>query len=99
MSSTLRFGERNRPAYQVVPPLENGDHLTRDEFERRYEAMPWIKKAELIEGMVYVSSPVLHRTHGKPHALVNGWLVYYFAQTPGVDIGDNGTVRLAEDSE
>ena len=23
-----------------VPPLEPGDHLTRDEFERRYEAMP-----------------------------------------------------------
>lgn len=33
-------------------PLENGDRLTRDEFERRYAAMPHVKKAELIEGIV-----------------------------------------------
>ncbi len=37
-----------------IPPLENGDRLTRDEFERRYEAMPHLKKAELIEGEVYI---------------------------------------------
>ncbi|NOT54476.1 MAG: Uma2 family endonuclease, partial [Deltaproteobacteria bacterium] len=36
-----------------VPALENGDRLTRPEFERRYEAMPHLKKAELIEGVVY----------------------------------------------
>jgi hypothetical protein len=36
-----------------LPPLENGDRLTRPEFERRYQAMPHIKKAELIEGVVY----------------------------------------------
>ena len=28
----------------VVPALENGDRLTRTEFERRYEAMPHLKK-------------------------------------------------------
>ena len=36
----------------AVPPLENGERLTRAEFERRYEAMPELKKAELIEGEV-----------------------------------------------
>jgi len=41
-----------------LPPLESGDRLTRQEFERRYQAMPPIKKAELIEGVVYVASPV-----------------------------------------
>ncbi len=41
-------------AHDVVLPLENGDKLTRAEFERRYEAMPHLKKAELIEGVVYV---------------------------------------------
>jgi hypothetical protein len=50
----------------VVPALENGDRLTRAEFERRYEAMPHLKKAELIEGVVYVPSPVRHRQHGAP---------------------------------
>lgn len=34
----------------TIPPLENGDKLTRTEFERRYHAMPDHKKAELIEG-------------------------------------------------
>ena len=57
-----------------LPPLENGDRLTRDEFERRYEAMPHLKKAELIEGVVYVPSPVRYRHHGVPHALLMaGW--------------------------
>src|ERR687886_253158 len=82
-----------------VPPLENGDRLTRDEFERRYEAMPHLKKAELIEGVVYVPSPVRHRHHGAPHALMIGWLVQYAAGTPGVEEGDNSTVRLDLDNE
>src|SRR5215510_10903111 len=82
-----------------VPPLENGDRLTRDEFERRYEAMPYLKKAELIEGVVYVPSPVRYRHHGAPHALLIGWLVQYAAGTPGVEVSDNSTVRLDLDNE
>ena len=82
-----------------VPPLENGDRLTRDEFERRYEAMPHLKKAELIEGVVYVPSPVRYRHHGAPHALLINWLGHYAAGTPGVGISDNSTVRLDLDNE
>jgi len=82
-----------------VPPLENGDRLTRDEFERRYDAMPHLKKAELIEGVVYVPSPVRHRHHGAPHALLVSWLGQYIAGTPGVEISDNSTVRLDLDNE
>jgi hypothetical protein len=41
-----------------LPLFENGDRLTRAEFERRYEAMPRVKKAELIEGVVYLGPPV-----------------------------------------
>ena len=51
-----------------IPPLQNGDRLTRAEFERRYEAMPHVKKAELIEGVVYMPSPVSFENHGGPHA-------------------------------
>src|SRR5918912_4518761 len=86
------------PARQVLP-LEPGDRLTRPEFERRYEAMPHLKKAELIEGVVYVPSPVRYRHHGAPHALMIGWLVQYAAGTPGVEVGDNSTVRLDLDNE
>ena len=77
-----------------LPPLENGDRLTREEFERRYEAMPDVMKAELIEGVVYVPSPVRHRHHGQPHIYLSGWLVQYQASTPGVEASDNCTVRL-----
>ncbi len=81
-----------------VPPLENGDHLTRVEFERRYHAMPHLKKAELIEGVVYLGSPVRIDQHGRPHASVVGWLYFYCANTPGVDFADNTTVRLDEEN-
>jgi Uma2 family endonuclease len=82
-----------------LPPLENGDRLTRDEFERRYEAMPHLKKAELIEGVVYVPSPVRYRHHGAPHAHLITWLGQYAAGTPGVEVSDNSTVRLDLDNE
>src|ERR671922_3091229 len=83
----------------AVLPLENGDRLTRAEFERRYEAMPHLNKAELIEGVVYVPSPVRHRHHGAPHAQLIGWLVQYAAHTPGVEVADNTSVRLDLDNE
>jgi len=52
--------------------LENGDRLTRAEFERRYDAMPELRKAELIEGVVYLTSPVHVDQHGEPHADEDG---------------------------
>ena len=82
-----------------IPPLENGDRLTRPEFERRYEAMPHLKKAELIEGVVYVPSPVRYEGHGRQHSALNTWLGVYMASTPGIGIGDNTTVRLDLDNE
>jgi len=77
-----------------VPRLQAGDRLTVEEFERRYAAMPDLKKAELINGVVYMPSPVLHEEHGSPHFDVIGWLAYYRAMTAGVDGGDNSTLRL-----
>src|SRR5215510_5588951 len=84
---------------EAVPPLENGDTLTRAEFERRYEAMPHLKKAELIEGVVYVPSPVRHRYHGHQHAHLLNWLGHYEVGTPGVEVSGNVTVRLDLDNE
>jgi hypothetical protein len=82
-----------------VPPLRNGDHLTRDEFERRYNAMPDKKKAELIEGVVYMPSPVHFEEHGEQHAHLMGLLTFYRFHTPGVRVGDNATVRLDLENE
>jgi hypothetical protein len=79
MSISFPRGILNRSAEPVdrdgvMPPLENGDRLTRDEFERRYEAMPHLKKAELIEGVVYVPSPVRQKYHGRQHCHLLTWL-------------------------
>lgn len=82
----------------AVPPLENGDVLSRDEFERRYEAMPDVK-AELIEGVVYMSSPVSFRRHGEPDMDLGVWLGTYKWKTPGILGGHNSTVRLDLDNE
>ena len=76
------------------PSLESGDHLTRDEFHRRYCARPDIKKAELVEGVVYVASPVRFDLHAEQHADMMTWLGTYRVNTPGVRLADNATVRL-----
>ena len=78
--------------------LESGDRLSQTEFHRRYCARPDIKKAELVEGVVYVASPV-RALHGEPHGDVMGWLAAYKARTPGVRMGDNMTVILDDDNE
>jgi Uma2 family endonuclease len=82
-----------------VAPLEAGDRLSRAEFERRYEAMPDLKKAELIEGVVYVPSPIRLRRHGSPQFELIGWLGCYKAATPGVIGAGDVSVRLDLDNE
>jgi hypothetical protein len=89
----------SQPPPQATQGLEPGDRLTRAEFERRYEGMPEIKKAELIEGVVYMPSPVRLRRHGRPHFRLIGWLAAYEAETPSVMGGDNTTARLDMDNE
>ena len=84
---------------EPIPPLENGDHLTRDEFERRYHAMPEVRKAELIEGVVYMPSPVRLERHAEPHFELIGLLCFYKWSTPGVRGADNATNRLDLDNE
>ncbi len=77
-----------------VPPLENGDRLTRQEFERRYGAMPKGHGAELIEGVVYMAAALRFLSHGKPHSQLNAWLATYQIFTLDVEIADAPTVRL-----
>ncbi|MCI0524852.1 MAG: Uma2 family endonuclease [Acidobacteria bacterium] len=81
-----------------VPRLENGDRLTRAEFERRYDAMPDLKKAELIKGIVYMPSPVRHKKHSEPNTDLVTWLGTYRAATPGLETGVNGTIRLDDEN-
>lgn len=82
-----------------TPPLENGDRLTRLEFERRYEAMPGLNKAELIEGVVYMPSAVRVKNHGAPHGQIISWVGVYCAATSGLEFADNTTLRLDTHNE
>lgn len=84
---------------QICPPLENGDRLSYREFERRYTAMPAHQKAELVEGVVYMASPLRFTTHAKPHADLIGLLWTYKMATPPTEIGIEPTVRLDSDNE
>ncbi len=84
----------------IIPPLTNGDKLTRYEFERRYNTVSKPKKAELIEGIVYIMPAALRfRSHGQPHGRILTWLGNYEAMTPGVALGVEPTVRLDLDNE
>lgn len=83
---------------RALPPLLNGDHLTQAEFHRRYVAHPEIRKAELIEGVVYVASPV-HFQHGEPHSAINFWAVAYQSATPGIRVADNTSTLIDGDNE
>lgn len=97
MVAILERSKRDRN--DVIPPLAAGDRLTSDEFLRRYNAMPHINKAELIEGVVYMPSPVRYVQHGNPHARILTWLGVYCAATPGTEHADNATTLLDIDND
>jgi Uma2 family endonuclease len=82
---------------KAAPVLERGDFLTREEFLRRWEGMPEVKRAELIGGVVYMPSP-LGREHGSMDLKVAGWLAVYVAATPGCDALSNATWLMRDDA-
>jgi Uma2 family endonuclease len=92
-------GPASQAPTNSAPLLEPGDRLTRDEFERRYDRMPHVRKAELIEGTVYMPSPTRCKMHAEPHGQLGAWLGVYASETPGVQAADNATVRLDLDNE
>lgn len=82
-------------AERAVPPLRPGQRLTVQEFLRRWEAMPELKFAELIDGVVYMLSPV-GTDHGRTEFSVVTWLGTYVANTPGCDGGRQATWLMLE---
>ncbi len=63
-------------AVELPPVLREGDRLTGAEFLRRWEAMPDLQHAELIDGVVFMASPV-GRLHGALLVRIGGWLSAY----------------------
>ena len=81
------------------PPLENGDRMKAAEFEARYAAMPHVKRADLLNGVVYMPSPTRYEAHAQPHIMMAAWIDNYCMFTPGLDGGDNSTLRLDDDNQ
>ncbi|MFN0094074.1 MAG: Uma2 family endonuclease [Dehalococcoidia bacterium] len=77
------------------PALESGMILSSDEFLRRHELRPDIRKAELVEGVVYVASPVRFEEHAEPHGLIAGWLAGYARRHPLVRSAVEATVVIS----
>ena len=81
----------------LIPPLRDGDQMTREEFLRRWDAMPDLKWAELINGVVHMPSPI-SRIHWDFHFRLSSWLTYYVAATPGCAAGVAGTWLMTSNS-
>lgn len=81
-----------------VPALEPGDNLTRDEFERRHAAMPDLKNADFIEGVVHMARAARYQQHARPERALSAWLSFYEEATRGVETAGNCPVRLDLDN-
>ncbi|MBY0228380.1 MAG: Uma2 family endonuclease [Gemmataceae bacterium] len=82
----------------AVPLLRDGEAMTRSEFKHRWDAMPDLKNAELIEGVVHMPSPTRADHHGNPHFNLITWLGFYSVSTPGTAGDDNSSIELAGDN-
>src|ERR1700690_3432450 len=88
-----RYTEGKRNAAMLSPvvtatELVTGERMNVEEFLRRWEELPGLKNAELIEGVVHVPSPV-SREHGSLNFLIHWWLAHYVQATPGCQGGRN----------
>ncbi len=78
--------------------LVEGQRLDQPTFHALYEAMPPGTRAELIDGVVFMPSPV-GSEHGEAQVPVIRWLGDYAENTPGVKALDNATTILGWKSE
>jgi Uma2 family endonuclease len=81
----------------IPPPLCDGDRMSRDEFLRRWELLPSLKHAQLLDGIVYRASPV-STNHSSLHANFVIWLGTYMARTPGLETLTDGTTLMGNDA-
>jgi hypothetical protein len=84
----------------VNPPrtLIEGQRLDQPAFHALYEAMPPGTRAELINGVVHMPSPV-GVDHGRADIRALMWLGFYVANTPGVETLANTSTALGLKSE
>lgn len=83
-------------ASNTTRSITRGDRMSREEFERRFDATPNLKKADLIDGVVYIPKPPSFRLHSAPHASLVAWLGVYSGGSPYLQVGMSGSIRLGQ---
>jgi len=78
----------------AVRPLQGGERMRRNEFERRFDATPGLKRAELVEGTVWIPPQMGEVRYGSARMALIGLIGSYCAATPGVSGGAHGHIRL-----
>jgi Uma2 family endonuclease len=81
----------------AAPGLVTGERMNVGEFLRRWEELPYLKNAGLIDGVVYVGLPVTLE-HGSLSSLIICWLAQYAYATPGCKGGSNSTWLMLDSS-
>ena len=76
--------------------LENGAVMSGDEFLSLYERAEGLEHVELIEGIVYMPSPVSVPDHARKQGLFIEWLAAYEARNAAVEYSPPGTMLLDE---
>lgn len=97
-TATLDKAKSSKATRPALLPLRNGEHLSRGEFERRWDAMPELKHAELIEGIVFMPPPTSD-LHGGSHMDVSIYLGRYATETAGVAARITPSIRLDNKNE
>lgn len=85
-------------AIALPPPIREGDHLNSEEFLRRWEAMPDLKHAELLDGTVFFTPSPVSVSHSSAHDRMHGWLWSYSDLTPGCQSGIDCTWKMGADN-
>jgi Uma2 family endonuclease len=93
-SMTIQINQLSSQLETTPLPLESGDRLAVSEFMRRYAAAPGIRKAQLIEGIVHMPSPVSALHHAEPDGIIQLWLGTYSLNFPETRTFPNATLIL-----
>jgi len=81
-----------------APPLATGQRMDRATFHARYLETPEHFKAELIDGVVFVASPIA-QFHCDANDDLTTLLKLYASSTPGTHANANRTCKVDEDNE
>src|SRR5437867_1956474 len=98
LPATIAVAKKYAVPQPIIVQLENGERKDQKTFHTWYETTPEGFKAELIQGEVFMPSP-LRLPHSEHQAKVIFWSGYYEMDTPGTRVRDNATSIVDDESE